>query len=311
MATAPTAAQQPSIRELFGLTLKHAAVIFAVIYGIGFLVLSIHHARFGMEMTEPFKPKVFSAGILFVVLAGVPCVAMARSLHMFGLRKARTYIVEGKGKAFIGLTKVLDFWVIAVGLRFATSDLFVGDDLFSRSPGLWVVSIYLAALFIALVWLADLNRSPVRTVILSLLLFALGVAAVFKYNSHELFVQVVWFYSVGLAFLWLHSLRNLMPEMATTLDWERQGFAVLGIVAFFAVSVYGHIRSGYGGGAPVRIDMTFARPTSFSSNKTDGGFLMDQDSEGYYIVQARTDAPPVPAQAMPIATLPASRRTGR
>ena len=119
MATAPTAAQEPAIREFFGLTLKHAAVIFAVIYGIGFLVLSVHHARFGMEMTEPFKPKVFSAGILFVVLAGAPCVAMARSLHMFGLRKPRIYIVEGKGNAFVGLTKVLDFWVIAVG--FATA----------------------------------------------------------------------------------------------------------------------------------------------------------------------------------------------
>jgi hypothetical protein len=179
--------------------------------------------------------------------------------------------------------------VIAVGLRVATSVLFVGDDLFSRSPGGWVVSIYFAALFVALVWLADLNAAPVRTVIFSLLLFAFGVAAVFKYNSHELLVQVIWFYSVGLALLWLHSLRNLMPEMATTLDWERQGFAVLGIVAFFAVSLYGHIRSGYGGGAPVRIDMTFTRPTSFSSNKTDGGYLMDQDSAGYYIVHKEQD----------------------
>jgi len=101
MATAPTVQQASLSRELFGLTVKHAAVIFAVVYGIGFLVLSIHHARFGMEATEPFKPKVFSAGVLFVLLAGVPCVAMARLLAMFGLRMRRTYTVVGKGAAYV------------------------------------------------------------------------------------------------------------------------------------------------------------------------------------------------------------------
>jgi len=115
MTTTPTVQQQSLPRELFGLTVKHAAVIFAVIYGIGFLVLSVHHARFGMEATEPFKPKVFSAGLLFVVLAGVPCIAMARTLAMFGLRMPVTRIVKGQGEAYVGLLRVLRFWLIALG----------------------------------------------------------------------------------------------------------------------------------------------------------------------------------------------------
>ena len=69
-------------------------------------------------------------------------------------------------------------------------------------------------------------------------------------------------------------------KSAQTYDWERQCFALLTVVAFFAVFVYGHIRSAYGGGAPIRIDMTFPRATSFSANKTDGGFLVEQDSLG-------------------------------
>lgn len=92
-----------SMRELFGLTVKHAAIIFAFIYGAGFLVLSIHHARFGMETTEPFKPKVFLAGVLFVVLAGAPWAA---------LRQARGRLSGWKTRRLLRYLR--DFWDVIV-----------------------------------------------------------------------------------------------------------------------------------------------------------------------------------------------------
>jgi hypothetical protein len=286
MATTPTIQRESLPRELFGLTLKHAAVLFAVIYGIGFLVLSIHHARFGVEMTEPFKPKVFSAGILFAVLTGVPCIAMARLSAMFGLRMPRTKTVIGSGAAYIWLEWVLDFWLIAVGLRMGSAILFSPFDLLPKYPGWLFWIIYCALVATASVWFTDMNRWPVRTIIIKFIFFASLVTIVFRYNSHELFLQVVWFYFVGLILLWLHFVRK---RRAQTYDWERQAFALLGVVAFFAIFVYGHVRSAYGGGAPIRIDMSFNRATSFSANQTDGGFLVDQDSQGYYVVHKAED----------------------
>src|SRR5258708_30856482 len=271
MATTPTVQQDSVTRELFGITVKHAAIIFAVIYGMGFLVLSIHHARFGMEATEPFKPKVFSAGLLFVVLAGVPCVAMARLLAIYGLKMPRTQTVVGTGAAYIWLTHVLDFWLIAVGLRVGSAILFSPMDFIPKYPGWLFYIIWGVVWATAIGWFNDLNRWPVRTVVIKFIFFALLVAIIFRYNTREFFLQAIWFYSVGLIFLYLRWLRN--EETAKTYDWERQGFAVLGMVALFAGFVYGHIRSEYGGGAPIRIDLMFARPTSFSANKTEGGFL--------------------------------------
>ena len=171
MATAPTVQQASLSRELFGLTVKHAAVIFAVVYGIGFLVLSIHHARFGMEATEPFKPKVFSAGVLFVLLAGVPCVAMARLLAMFGLRMRRTYTVVGKGAAYVGLDHVLEFWLIAVGLRMGSAILFSPIDFFPRYPGWLFFIIWCAVGGIVAGWFDDLNRWPVRTIVIKFIFY--------------------------------------------------------------------------------------------------------------------------------------------
>jgi hypothetical protein len=287
MATAPAVPQQSLMREFFGLTLKHAAVIFAVIYGIGFLVLSIHHARFGLETTEPFKPKVFSAGVLFVVLTGAPCIAMARFLNMFGLKMPKTQVVTGKGAAYIVPEYILDFWLVAVCLRMGSAVLFSPFDMVPRYPGWLFWIIYSAVTTTASVWLMDMNRSPVRTIIIKFVLFASLVAIVFKYSSHEFFLQVIWFYGVGLVFLWMRYQRH--QESAHTYDWERQCFALVGIVGFFAVFVYGHIWSAYGGGAPIRIDMSFTRATSFSANKTDGGFLVDQDSQGFYVVHQPKD----------------------
>lgn len=287
MATTPTVDQQPLIRELFGLTVKHAAVIFAIIYGTGFLILSIHHARFGMETTEPFKPKVFSAGVLFAVLAGVPCIAMARVLAMFGLKMPLTAIVVGKGTAYIGLTRVLDFWLIAVCLRIGSAILFSPFEFVPKYPGWLFWIVYCAVATSISILFIDLNRWPVRTVVIKFIQFAFLVLIIFRYESHAFFLQVVWFYSVGLVFLWLRYLRN--SETANAYDWEQQGFGLLGIVVFFALFVYGHIGSAYGGGAPIRIDVTFSRPTSFSANKTEGGFLMEQDSYGYYLVHKEQD----------------------
>jgi hypothetical protein len=195
-------------------------------------------------------------------------------------------VIEGKGAAYVGLTWVLDFWVIAVGLRMASAVLFTPMELFPRYPGWLFYVICCAALAAANVWFVDLNRWPVRTILVNFVFTASVVVIVFRYSSREFLLQVLWFYVVGLVFLWLRSMRN---KMANTYDWERQGFYVLGLLALFAGFVYGHIKSAYGGGAPIRIDLTFTRPTSFSANKTEGGFLVDQDSQGYYVVHKEQD----------------------
>src|SRR6266851_5384767 len=181
MATTAVTPQESLPQKLFGLSVKHAAVIFAIIYGTGFLVLSIHHSRFGVETIEPFKPKVFSAGLLFAVFAGVPCIAMARSLALFGLRRPSIRVVEGKGAKYIWLAWVLDFWLVAVGLRMGSAILFAPFELGPRYPAGWVLYIiYCAVAAVAFVWFTDLNRWPLRTTVINFIFFAFGVFIVFR-----------------------------------------------------------------------------------------------------------------------------------
>jgi hypothetical protein len=127
------------------------------------------------------------------------------------------------------------------------------------------------------------DQHPLKAIANCAALFVAGVAIVYKYTSHQFFLEVIWFYLVGLLFLWMHFVWS-SPKESQTYDWERQFFSLLGVVLFFAVFVYGNIRSVYGGGAPLRIDVIFNRPTSFSASTSTSGFLVDQDSHGYYII---------------------------
>ncbi len=276
-------------QRMFGLTVKHAAFMFALIYGAGFLVLSIHHGQFGIDTTEPLKPKVFSAGLLFVVLAGVPCIAMARLAALFGprMRMPTVTVVDSRLMGYIRLSWVLDFWWIALWLRIGAALLFTGTEFLPRYPG-WLFYILATVLSAVASHIWKLNRRPLLSTFINFGFAVIGIVIVSRYMSRLFLVQVIWFYLAGLVFLWIHYLWN--SPLSETYDWERRnGFAILGLVLFFALFLYGNIRSVYGGGAPIRIDIVFNRPTSFSASTAATGFLVDQDSHGYYIIHRQEE----------------------
>jgi len=60
--------------RLVDLIAKAAIVLAAVIYGCGFLVVSLHRHSYGLAEPNPLRPKVLAAGILFLVFAALPIV---------------------------------------------------------------------------------------------------------------------------------------------------------------------------------------------------------------------------------------------
>src|ERR1700720_4864392 len=52
------------------------AIIGVVLYGIGFLVLTIHHASFGIPLIGFLRPRIISAGILFCAFVAIPVAGL-------------------------------------------------------------------------------------------------------------------------------------------------------------------------------------------------------------------------------------------
>ena len=55
------------------------------LYVSGFVVLSVHHSRFGIPQLNLFRPKILFAGVLFCLLAGIPVLETASNLRLQAL----------------------------------------------------------------------------------------------------------------------------------------------------------------------------------------------------------------------------------
>src|ERR1017187_1203415 len=56
---------------------KTVATIAAVVYVCGFLIISLFHSSYGFAETNPFKPRILSAGAWFLLLTAVPVVVVS------------------------------------------------------------------------------------------------------------------------------------------------------------------------------------------------------------------------------------------
>lgn len=56
---------------------KSVAAFALVLYGCGFLITSIHNSSYGFMETNPFRPKIVSAGAWFILFAAIPIALVA------------------------------------------------------------------------------------------------------------------------------------------------------------------------------------------------------------------------------------------
>src|SRR5438552_8533055 len=78
--------QQPASKWRFVERVLSAGTgVFAVVYAAGFLIVSIHHGRYGVILFEFLRARVFAAGILLSVFIAAPVIGASRLFHLFGL----------------------------------------------------------------------------------------------------------------------------------------------------------------------------------------------------------------------------------
>ena len=109
--------------------LKFGALFLGLVYAIGFLIIAIHHSRVSIPEFDPLKPKIFSAGIVFILLAGLPILAALRMFGLFGLRvgAATGFRVHPGNEAAAKAVLIFSFWYGAVAFSMTVGQIFVGD----------------------------------------------------------------------------------------------------------------------------------------------------------------------------------------
>ena len=274
--------------ELFSRVVGTALVL---TYGLGFLILSLHQARFGIAQFNPFRARVFAAGFIFVCLTALPAAALHYgSTYYRGLEpimKVGDARIEKYRKAVL----FLGFYFAAFVMAVASSFLFAPSKLGAAAHWLFVVQIvfFIVAVlfFFASYSLIAKRLSEHPKACLFLALFAIlvmGVALEF-YGLRSYSLLTTWYFLVGVFTFLVRDNENPLKE---ALDWRNWLFAAI-LVGFYASSIYGGIQAKYGGGAPTPAVLYLSKPSAWFDSNVVSVQLLDETEEGYFILAPSSD----------------------
>src|SRR5712664_1511067 len=203
---------EESIRTRIQLAASAIAVIGVVVYGMGFLVLTIHHASFGIPLIGFLRPRIISAGILFCAFAAIPVAGL-----LFTMKRTQRPEIKKDLRDYLSICVEFLFEALVISLitlRFA----FVGfsERSLSHYYGWTTAAVFVSSAVWALPWWSKWGK------ILHLLRFV-GIytwIAFCLYKAHDkiLALLVVWFLICGyLTYAAQDALRN--PNATPLRGW--------------------------------------------------------------------------------------------
>ena len=291
----PTPTEKP--RVIWGLierAVKFGTGFVALVYAAGFLVVSVHHGKYGVVMFEFLRARVFAAGLLLAVFLLIPIVAASRMFALFGLRTmGGTRYLKSENLKFARVNSIAQFSVLACGLAGGAQAIFVSEAgatlPATKADAIWFVLLMIAMGPILLMrdkWF-DTHPKTIAAINLSALLAFLF--ALQKTRGHQFSGVTYWFFGVGVGFLFLHWVTAGNAETVRRINWEGWFFSFLGLVLIFTTTIYGHVKPAWGGGAVSPVTIHFAHPMQFSSSTDIAAYLIDETDKGFYLTHKIDD----------------------
>jgi len=268
--------------KIIDLVVKAAVILATVIYGCGFLVISLHQQSYGLVEASPFRPRVLAAGIWFLVFAALPFLVVAEKR---GFNKSPLPGSE-RFRGTIGATiSIYTVSSMALGVLF--------ERVFEDPPGAdkWGFSafIILIAVSISLILLFVDRRKHFPNWLL-LLVSLLTCALLLLFGGRDLFSHrdspaaiATWFmvsswlieYEMG-ARSWKLRLGNWYQSL---------GFSLTALVTF-SIGYYPQIQASWGGGTPISAIIYFAKDSPFLPNRNLSAKILDETDTGFYLIGA-------------------------
>ena len=266
--------------RLVDLIAKAAIVLAAVIYGCGFLVVSLHRHSYGLAEPNPLRPKVLAAGILFLVFAALPIVIFIEA------KRFRSPSPDcPRYRRTIGAA--LDFYtLVSFSLGYFLKLIFEIPPL-SEPSGPSTGTITLAIALSATIVFADKwERFPHWLVLpaslasCGLLMFC-GGRDLFLYHHQSPASIALWFMVIsGLISLEMRA-RSWKLQLG---NWPQSLGLSLTALAMFSTIYYPQIQTSWGGGAPIPAIIYFAKDSPLLPNRNISARILDETDGGYYMI---------------------------
>ncbi len=266
--------------KIVDLIVKVTVVAAAVIYGCGFLVISIHQYSYGLAGLNPLRPKVLAAGIWFLFFITIPfMLEIEERFIKFSSPERERWLSKKSTRFFLSATSC--FWLGMI-LTYAFD---IPTEVGQTGPST-ITIILVMAVSAALVCADERIRFPHWLAVLASLGFGgllmyCGVRDLFTNHHQSIAAIATWFMFVtSFAFDELQS-RSWKLKIG---HWKQSlGLGFLALAAFSSF-YYPQMKPSWGGGAPVPATIYFDKNSLVLPGQSMSAKIVDETDGGFYII---------------------------
>lgn len=256
---------------------KASAIAFGLLYGIGFLVLSIHHASFGISEFGLFRPRIMATGFLFSALAMLPLIVAHRS---YSLLQRKREISEGPEPFLKIIDRLGVFANSCIALTMGTGMLFpLPPNTFNHSMLILFYSLLVglcASIFYSFTPLIG-HRFQKTSVLFSVLGLVADIVGLVWTKNASLQLVAGWFFVVGMIAVGISRWRQ-KTDFPFKIPWESAFMGMVATISLYTLVLYPRLKPEFGGGG--------TRPAVlyFSNSLSRHCFILDENDQGFYVL---------------------------
>lgn len=268
--------------KVVDLIVKATVVLAAVLYGFGFLVISIHQYRYGLTEMGLLRPKVLAAGIWFLCFTALPFVLVLEgSTIKFKYSSPERENWLRRRSTGLYFSSVSCFWL---GMIFANAYDFQTTVVpVAPSTGTIVIVMVVAG---ALVLADQWGRFPHWLAVLASIAFGglllyCGIRDMIYFHGESYASVALWFMvTTYFASLEIES-RSWKLQIG---NWKQSlGLSITALVGFASV-YYPRIKPSWGGGAPTPATIYFVKDSLVLPGRSTSANILDEVEGGFYII---------------------------
>lgn len=271
---------------------KVSAMLLAFTYGSGFMVVSLHHAQYGIAEMNLLKARILSAGFIFLLLTALPVIATARVFGYFGLGSGSHIPIRHypKDRSLQQGTLVVLLYQVALLLACATSfALSDSQPIYEPSRLWWVIPFIGVQVIVPILEGRFFQTHPKKCTALAVIAMPASGIAAFLLFGKSFLAWSSWYYVCAIA---TYATRAAIQNPASTRRFEIERHLAVPVLLLggFAVWIYGGVKAEYWGGAPIPIQVYLApEGTKVLGTETASVWLVDQTDYGFYVLRSREE----------------------
>lgn len=277
----PNPSSEPGFRTHVETFARAIAALVVTIYGIGFVVLTVSEARYGIFQFSPLRARILLVGFAFTALAALPAAAEHYNIAYYGPLESVLHnadpTLERYRSVVLGSGFVYTAYIMAALFKLV---------LFAPATGVhrwWHPAAFAGGFLALLVVYAIVGKKfaahPKSTTAAALVtdgvfLAGIGVA------DEALRNLTLWFLLSGVMALSMRRSANRLRFALDFLNW----FSIIMAVSFYIGAIFGSLPPKFGGGAPTAAVLYLDKPVAWLDSTTASVSLLDETDQGFYVL---------------------------